>query len=158
MCRDRINWQALFNDFADYNQRSARDFTVRMTELSKISGAIWGQFCNRIQNANIQQQIRNADSFDDICEILEGLNVPGIGADTIISIAAKIAYDLEKPLDDSCFSLKRIEGNPKMRNILQHFSSLEEIRDSNHLLENFSDKDLFLLLVLSKSRIAKSLR
>lgn len=158
MCNNRIDWQALINDFANYNQRSVRDLTARMTELSKISGAIWGQFCNLIQDPEIQEQIRNADSFDEICTILEQLNVPGIGDDTIISIAAKLAYELDKPLDDSCFRCRYVVHNNKMRCILRNFHSLEEIRNTSPLLETYSDKELFLLLVLSKNRIAKSLR
>lgn len=158
MNNNRIDWQTLVTDYLDYNHRSIGNLAVRMTELSRISGAIWGHFCNLIQDAEIQEQIRNADSFDEIYTILEQLNVPGIGDDTLVSVASKLAFEFDKPLDDSCFRCRYIEQNSKMRFILRIFHSLEEIRRTSPLLENYSDKELFLLLVLSKSRIVKFLK
>lgn len=129
-----------------------------MTELTRVSGVIWEHFCRLIENVDIQNKILNADSFDKICQILEELNIPGIGDDTIISIAAKLAYDFDKPIDDSCFRCHFIKHNSKMRYIVRHFHTFDEIRNASPLLLNFSNKDLFLLLILSKSRIVKLLR
>lgn len=88
-------------------------------------------------------------SFDDICQVVKDNCNDDFSGDSIVAIAAKIAYAKDINPNDSCWD-SRIENNDSLKDIGLGLNDVEEV------ISAYQEKDLsksdWKLLFLTRSR------
>lgn len=121
--------------------------------------SIWTKWDNRLRRPDVLKQVSKANSFDEICEIIERYRIKGIGDRSIIHTAAHLANIYDKDIDDNCWNRCLIIDRYRKAQYLQmqYLGGLNYLQKAYAEFKNLNNIKLFCIYLMFSQELLKQL-